>query len=115
MANPFTYAFGATAFHPAVSDAQPLVTAPALANSVRHVPYSGLNILDLGGRLERRYASKIQVAPGDVAAIELALGTTDTLTVAGVEWPSATLVKLDGHAMTPRGEYHQYNAEWVVG
>jgi hypothetical protein len=113
--NPFTYFFGATPFHPAVAEAQPMVTAPGLASSVRHVPYSNLNILDLGGKTERRYAVKIQVEPEDVATIEAALGTTDTLTVAGVVWPSATLIKLDGHTMTPRGEYHHYDAEWVVG
>jgi hypothetical protein len=115
MSNPYTYAFGATAFHPVAAEFQPLVTAPGLASSVRHVPYSALNVLDLGGKTERRFATKIRVAPGDVAAIELALGATDALTVAGVAWPSATLVKLDGHAMTPRGEWHLYDAEWVVG
>jgi hypothetical protein len=115
MDNPFTYAFGALTFHPAAVEAQPMVGAPGLASSVRHVPYSDLQILDLGGRTERRYAAKIRVVPGDVETIEAMLGATFSLTVAGVLWPSATLIKLDGHTMTPRGEFHQYDAEWIVG
>jgi hypothetical protein len=111
----FTYAFGDIDFHPVAVEFQPMVSAPGLASSVRHVPYSNLNILDSGGKLERRFATRIRVAPGDIGIIEAALDTTDTLTVAGVTWPSATLLKLDGHTMTPGGEWHFYDAEWVVG
>jgi hypothetical protein len=115
MSNPFTYSFGAIAFHPLAQDWMPLVSPPKLAYSVRHIPYSDFQVLDQGGKTERRYKHAVLVAGGDVGAWEAMLGTTDVLTVAGVEWPSATLVDLGEHTMTPYGDRHQYQPEWVVG
>lgn len=109
------YEFAGFAFRPRASDGQPMVSASGLLSSERHVPYSNFTVLDLGGRTPRRFATSIRLDPDQVIAFEGLIGTTGPLTVAGIEWSSATLLAMDNHTMTPGGEYHFYDASWILG
>lgn len=112
---PAYYQFSTLVLHPRAADEQPMVSAPETILSERHVPYSDLNILDIGGKSFRRWAVKLRVAPDDITALEALLLVSAELTVAGVTWPRATLTSLTNHTMTPMAEWHQYDATWVVG
>jgi hypothetical protein len=92
----------------------PQVEAPESVVSERHVVYSDLTVLDVGGSGPRRFRCTVRLAPSEVVAFEGKRLRTGPLTVAGVTWASATLLRLTNHQMTPKGEYHFYDAEWVL-
>lgn len=107
------YEFNAVKFGPRISDMVPQVS-PTLKYGERSVPYSNTTILDIGGRGASTYQAEIRVAPTDVAAFEAQLGEEGLLILAGVEYPGATLIRLQNHIVTPFGEWHFYEAEWRV-
>lgn len=112
------YQFGALAFTPKQSDFVSGVEPGEMQYGERHVPYSNINIIDLGGKTSRRWKATIRVAPTDVVAWESAQGQTAELWVMGTQWHSATLVKMGNHQRTPLEAgpiWHFYDAEWVMG
>jgi len=123
---PFAYEFVGLKFGPRVQDLVPQVIPPEVISGERHVPYSNITVLDLGGRGPRRFKSSIRVASIDRVAFEDLVGSTGTLYVATIPWPQSTLMKLDNHTMTPLGQHtdtdfvldgqwHFYDAEWTIG
>lgn len=114
MSNPFTYAFGTTSFHPVAQDQQPMVEPGKQFYEVRHIPYSTLNVVDNGGVGERRYKTRVRVTPDKVAEWEALKGSTAPLTVGGTYYPTAFMADLSNHTMTPHGEFHEYDCDWIV-
>lgn len=123
---PQAYEFVGVKFGPRITDLVPQVDPPEVVSGERHVPYSSITVLDIGGRGPRRFKASIRVAAVDRVAFEELIGTTGTLYVANIPWPQATLMKLGSHTMTPRGrtteagflldgESHFYEAEWTIG
>jgi hypothetical protein len=110
-----TYSFNGVPFGPRSEEKQPKVSAPTPYSGLRHVPYSNFDVLDKGGKGSRTYAAEIKLLPENVAAFEDMLLEDGPLVVWGATWPTATLIELEGHGATPRGEYEWYNAKWVVG
>lgn len=112
------YQFGSLPFLPRQSDNVPAVDPGDLIFGERHVPYSDINIIDIGGRAPRRYKCTIRVNPDQVTAWEASQGVTASLWVMDQEYTSATLVKLTNHQRTPLNVepvYHFYDAEWAIG
>jgi hypothetical protein len=115
---PAYYQFKTLVFGPRISGEVPAVDPAELISGERHIPYSNLTVIDLGGRGPRRFKCTIRVTESDLVAWEDALGTTGDLYVAGQLWPLATLMKLGGHNRTPLDAapvWHFMEAEWVIG
>jgi hypothetical protein len=121
------YEFRGTPFAPRLTgDTVPAMGPPLPVFSERHVPYSQVNILDMGGFGARRWAANIRLVPENVDTMMNKLMSTGDLIVQGETWANATLVKLDNHQVTPRArsgvtapdwepDYHFFDAEWVIG
>lgn len=115
---PAYYQFKSLVFGPRISGEVPSVDPAELVSGERHVPYSNLNIIDLGGRGPRRFKCTIRIPPEDFSAWDNALGSAGDLYVAGTLWTPATLMKLGGHVRTPLDAapvWHFMEAEWVIG
>lgn len=110
------YQFAYVPFSPRAADKMPLPSPGELNTSLRHVPYSDANVLDIGGRGPRMYAAEIRVDPFYGADIENQLGLTDTLILMGSNFGQATLTKLTGKGIDPvQQKWLWYDAEWVIG
>lgn len=109
------YTFGGVKFGPRAEEAIPRVNPPETFVSERHVPYSNFSIVDLGGKAGVRHvAASVRLTPALMGPFEALLLVTDTLVWDLVEYPGATLVKLENKRITPRREYYWVDAEWLV-
>jgi hypothetical protein len=110
------YEFGGVPFGPQAEEFQPIASRGDNQFSIRHIPHSNANVLDLGGRLPSYFGPvNIRVDPLDAVSLEALSQATDDLTVAGISYPSATLVNLTNKRLTPRGEWVYYTAHWIIG
>jgi hypothetical protein len=110
------YEFGSLEFKPRVSESQPLVSPGEVNYSLRHIPYSNANVLHIGGRNADTYGPiEIRLTPAQVAGFLAKLEDTDELIVAGVTYPSATLVQLNNKVTDPHGTHVWFTALWVIG
>lgn len=109
------YSFDGLAFGPIASGLVPRISPGDLQYTERHVPYSQLNVVDEGGSLASRYTTQIRILGANVAAWEAKRGASGPLVVDGAAPIDALLVRLGNHQMSPRREYHLYDAEWVIG
>lgn len=110
----FYYEFGAIEFSTLIPDGMIPIPSGEVNYGLRHIPYSDTDVLDLGGRSARHYSARIRCTIANYVAIENQVGTTTTLILGGIEYDSATLVKLNNVAQTPRGEYVEADAEFVL-
>jgi hypothetical protein len=111
---PRTYQFSGVPFSPRAGDLIPQLEQGALQFSARHVPYSSFNVIDLGGLAERRFKAQIRLTPANAPVFVGLLGTTGEIVINGTSFLGGTLVSLSNHTVTPRLEWHFYDAEWVV-
>jgi hypothetical protein len=110
------YNFAGVSFGPFIQDWVPR-TNRTMNVSLRHIPYSDVNILDLGGRNPNTFSAVVIVEDADHVAFQALLGVTASLMLNGNTHPSATLTKLESHEMTPLDNgtrKHRYQAEWVL-
>lgn len=110
------YEFGGIVIKPRFEEFMPQVFPAENLYSLRHIPYSDANVLDLGGKGVRKYGPiDIRIDPDDASALEALSQQTDELIVAGITYPTAILISLTNKRMTPRNEWIYYTAEWVIG
>jgi hypothetical protein len=109
------YEFGGVEFKPRAAEQLPLVSPGESFTSLRHVPYSNYNVLDLGGVGPDTYASEVRIANSAVGSFVALLQQRATLYVAGVNKGQATLIKLSGKTADPHLTYTWITAEWVLG
>lgn len=108
------YQFDNAPFAPLIPDGMIPIPSGEYNYGLRHIPWSDSDVLDLGGRSARHYSARIRCTVANYVAMDNLLGTTATLTLGGIEYDSATLVKLNNVAQTPRGEYVEADAEFVL-
>ncbi len=111
------YVFGAIDFHPKAADQQPLVGPGESFTSLRHIPYSNYNVLDLGGIGPSLYGPiQVSVAPADATAFVALLQTRAALRINGVDMGQATLIDLKEQTTDPRGIAGRwFSAAWALG
>lgn len=111
------YVFGAVDFHPRAADQQPLVSPGESFTSLRHIPYSNYNVLDMGGLGPSLYGPiQVEVAVADAAAFVALLQTRAALRINGVDMGQATLTALTDQTTDPRGQAGRwYQASWILG
>lgn len=109
------YSFDGIPFGPRSEGLQPQVQPGPSIYTERHIPYSTATVLEMAGTGPRKYAAPIRLPPEDVVAFEERIQAEGVLVVNGVNWGTATLVSLANHVITPRDEWHFYDAEWIIG
>lgn len=110
------YAFAGVPFGPHIQDWIPRPSR-SVNYSLRHVPYSDINILDLGGRNPKTFETTVIVEEDDANAFINLLGVTASLKINGNTHPSCTLTELANHQMTPRDDgtrKHRFDAKWIL-
>jgi hypothetical protein len=108
------YFWGGVPFGPAVQDSVSMPDPGELLQGERHVPYSTFNVIDLGGTTTPRYRAAILLLPQYAGRFMASLGQTSALVIDGTTYETAVLLGLTGHTMTPRREFHMFQAEWAL-
>lgn len=109
------YSFDGILFGPKVDGLLPQPNAPESVVTERHIPYSDATVIEFGGKGPRRYTINIRLLPENVTAFEDRLQQEGVLVLNGESWGTATLMSLTNHTMSPREEYHFYDATWIIG
>lgn len=114
-----SYVFGDIDFHPRADNAQPVLQPGEGLFSIRHIPFSTADILDLGGVSSAQHYGPIEVRidAADVAAFEAlyAAQASAAIKINNVDYSRGTLVQLTNKTITPHGDTVWYQAHWVIG
>jgi hypothetical protein len=110
-----TTTFNGIAFGIQTSDFVPYPINQETFSTVHHVPYSDVNVLDYGGKGEKRLTATVRVGYAYISAFTTTwLGQTYALVVNSVSLGSALLIKAQNVRYDPGLHYALIDVEWVL-
>lgn len=101
-------------FAPLIPDGMIQIPEATYNATERHVPWGDVNVLDLGGRNSRHYRKRIRMTVANFVSIDAAVGQVADLILGGITYTDAALISLTNIQQTPRGEYVEADADWVL-